>query len=134
MLTVTRAGAIVLPAMPGWYHRPRRLDDVINFVVGTDLRSARRRPGSDRTLGDQYRGRTASAGIDCDHAGRARRIPSRTGRGSVKRCRPPATPRCLDLARVVLLTGASAGIGAALARELARQKKARAIVLDGPAG
>jgi 4-hydroxy-3-polyprenylbenzoate decarboxylase len=34
MLTVTRAGAIVLPAMPGWYHRPRRLDDLINFVVG----------------------------------------------------------------------------------------------------
>jgi flavin prenyltransferase len=33
MLTVTRAGAVVLPAMPGWYHRPRRLDDVINFVV-----------------------------------------------------------------------------------------------------
>jgi uncharacterized protein len=30
---------------------------------------------------------------------------------------------------VVLLTGASAGIGAALARELARQKKARALVL-----
>ena len=34
MLAVTRAGAIVLPAMPGWYHRPRRLDDLINFVVG----------------------------------------------------------------------------------------------------
>ncbi len=33
MLTVTRAGAVVLPAMPGWYHRPRNLDDVINFVV-----------------------------------------------------------------------------------------------------
>jgi 4-hydroxy-3-polyprenylbenzoate decarboxylase len=33
MLTVTRAGAIVMPAMPGWYHRPRRLDDLINFVV-----------------------------------------------------------------------------------------------------
>jgi flavin prenyltransferase len=33
MLTATRAGAIVLPAMPGWYHRPRRLDDIINFVV-----------------------------------------------------------------------------------------------------
>jgi short-subunit dehydrogenase len=31
--------------------------------------------------------------------------------------------------RVVLLTGASAGFGAALARELARQKKARAIVV-----
>ena len=33
MLNVTRAGAVVLPAMPGWYHRPRRLDDLINFVV-----------------------------------------------------------------------------------------------------
>ena len=33
MLTVTRAGAVVLPAMPGWYHRPRRFDDMINFVV-----------------------------------------------------------------------------------------------------
>jgi flavin prenyltransferase len=33
MVTATHAGAIVLPAMPGWYHRPRRLDDIINFVV-----------------------------------------------------------------------------------------------------
>jgi 4-hydroxy-3-polyprenylbenzoate decarboxylase len=34
MLKVTQAGAVVLPAMPGWYHRPRRLDDLIDFVVG----------------------------------------------------------------------------------------------------
>jgi 4-hydroxy-3-polyprenylbenzoate decarboxylase len=34
MAQCVRAGAIVLPAMPGWYHRPRTLDDVINFVVG----------------------------------------------------------------------------------------------------
>ena len=33
MLSVTRAGAVVLPAMPGWYHRPRTLDDLIQFVV-----------------------------------------------------------------------------------------------------
>jgi 4-hydroxy-3-polyprenylbenzoate decarboxylase len=33
MLAATRAGAIVLPAMPGWYHRPRSLDDLIAFVV-----------------------------------------------------------------------------------------------------
>jgi 4-hydroxy-3-polyprenylbenzoate decarboxylase len=33
MATVTRAGAIVLPAMPGWYHRPTSLDDLIDFVV-----------------------------------------------------------------------------------------------------
>jgi 4-hydroxy-3-polyprenylbenzoate decarboxylase len=34
MAAVTRAGAIVLPAMPGWYHRPSGLDDLIDFVVG----------------------------------------------------------------------------------------------------
>jgi 4-hydroxy-3-polyprenylbenzoate decarboxylase len=34
MLAVTRAGAVVLPAMPGWYHRPRSLDDLVQFVVG----------------------------------------------------------------------------------------------------
>jgi len=34
MLKVTRAGAVVLPAMPGWYHRPRRLDDLVDFIVG----------------------------------------------------------------------------------------------------
>jgi 4-hydroxy-3-polyprenylbenzoate decarboxylase len=33
MVSVTRAGAIVLPAMPGWYHRPQSLDDLIGFVV-----------------------------------------------------------------------------------------------------
>jgi 4-hydroxy-3-polyprenylbenzoate decarboxylase len=33
MLGVTRAGAVVLPAMPGWYHRPRTLDDLVGFVV-----------------------------------------------------------------------------------------------------
>ena len=33
MTAVTRAGAIVLPAMPGWYHQPRSLDDLIDFVV-----------------------------------------------------------------------------------------------------
>jgi 4-hydroxy-3-polyprenylbenzoate decarboxylase len=34
MVAVTRAGAVVLPAMPGWYHRPRSLDDLVDFVVG----------------------------------------------------------------------------------------------------
>lgn len=33
MLRITRAGGIVLPAMPGWYHRPRSLDDLVRFVV-----------------------------------------------------------------------------------------------------
>jgi flavin prenyltransferase len=34
MVRVTQAGAVVLPAMPGWYHRPRRLEDLVDFVVG----------------------------------------------------------------------------------------------------
>ncbi|MGA7498814.1 MAG: flavin prenyltransferase UbiX [Isosphaeraceae bacterium] len=34
MVQVSRAGAVVLPAMPGWYHRPRRLDDLVDFIVG----------------------------------------------------------------------------------------------------
>ena len=34
MTQCVRAGAIVLPAMPDWYHRPRSLDDLVNFVVG----------------------------------------------------------------------------------------------------
>lgn len=33
MAAVTRAGAVVLPASPGWYHRPTSLDDLIRFVV-----------------------------------------------------------------------------------------------------
>lgn len=33
MVRVTRAGAVVLPAMPGWYQHPRRLSDLIDFVV-----------------------------------------------------------------------------------------------------
>jgi 4-hydroxy-3-polyprenylbenzoate decarboxylase len=34
MVKLTQAGAIVLPAMPGWYHRPANLSDLIDFVVG----------------------------------------------------------------------------------------------------
>jgi len=34
MLAVSRAGAVVLPAMPGWYHHPKTLDDLIDFIVG----------------------------------------------------------------------------------------------------
>ena len=33
MAAVTRAGAVVLPAAPGWYHKPKSLDDLVRFVV-----------------------------------------------------------------------------------------------------
>lgn len=37
MLTITRAGAVVLPASPGFYHRPTSVDDLVNFVVARVL-------------------------------------------------------------------------------------------------
>ena len=37
MLRVTRAGAVVLPAAPGFYHRPTRIDDLVDFVVARVL-------------------------------------------------------------------------------------------------
>lgn len=37
MLRVAQAGAIVLPAMPGFYDRPKTLDDLVNHVVGKVL-------------------------------------------------------------------------------------------------
>jgi flavin prenyltransferase len=33
MLRVTRAGAVVMPAAPGFYHRPREIADLVDFVV-----------------------------------------------------------------------------------------------------
>jgi 4-hydroxy-3-polyprenylbenzoate decarboxylase len=33
MLRLTRAGATILPAAPGFYHRPRSIDDLVDFIV-----------------------------------------------------------------------------------------------------
>ncbi|MEP6492341.1 MAG: flavin prenyltransferase UbiX [bacterium] len=37
MLRVTRAGALVMPAAPGFYHRPRSIDDLVDFMVARVL-------------------------------------------------------------------------------------------------
>jgi 4-hydroxy-3-polyprenylbenzoate decarboxylase len=37
MLRVTRAGAIVMPAAPGFYHKPKRIDDLVDFIVARML-------------------------------------------------------------------------------------------------
>ncbi len=37
MLRVTRAGAIVMPPVPAFYHRPDTIDDIVNQTVGRAL-------------------------------------------------------------------------------------------------
>ncbi|MBX3440085.1 MAG: UbiX family flavin prenyltransferase [Planctomycetaceae bacterium] len=34
MHRLSAAGAVILPAMPGFYHRPQSIDDLVDFVVG----------------------------------------------------------------------------------------------------
>ncbi len=37
MAKLRRAGAVVLPAMPAFYHKPEKIEDLVNFVVGKIL-------------------------------------------------------------------------------------------------
>jgi len=37
MVAAARAGAVVLPAMPAFYHRPKTIDDLVNQVAGKAL-------------------------------------------------------------------------------------------------
>ena len=37
MLRLTRAGAVVMPASPGFYHRPKEISDLVDFVVARML-------------------------------------------------------------------------------------------------
>jgi 4-hydroxy-3-polyprenylbenzoate decarboxylase len=37
MLRVTRAGALVMPAAPGFYHTPKSIDDLVDFIVARVL-------------------------------------------------------------------------------------------------
>ncbi len=37
MVAVTEAGAVVMPAMPGFYHRPQSVQDMVDFVAARAL-------------------------------------------------------------------------------------------------
>ena len=37
MLRLARAGVVILPPSPGFYHRPQRVDDLVDFVVARIL-------------------------------------------------------------------------------------------------
>jgi len=52
MLRVTRAGAVVMPAAPGFYHRPTRIDDLIDFIVARVLDHL----GVSHTIGQRWGG------------------------------------------------------------------------------
>jgi len=37
LLLLAEAGAIILPAMPAFYTKPKSIDDMVNFIVGRIL-------------------------------------------------------------------------------------------------
>jgi len=37
MLSAKQSGATILPAMPGFYHKPESIDDLVDFIVGKIL-------------------------------------------------------------------------------------------------
>jgi 4-hydroxy-3-polyprenylbenzoate decarboxylase len=37
MAKLSRMGVTILPAMPGFYHEPKTVDDIVNFIVGKIL-------------------------------------------------------------------------------------------------
>lgn len=52
MLRVTRAGAIVMPASPGFYHRPTTIEEMVDFVVARVLDHL----GVEHALGQRWDG------------------------------------------------------------------------------
>lgn len=60
MLRLTHAGATILPASPGFYHRPERLEDIIDFVAGRILQHL----GIELAVGPRWRSGEIAPGTD----------------------------------------------------------------------
>jgi flavin prenyltransferase len=63
MLRVTQAGAVVLPASPGFYHRPERIDQLVDFVVARVLSQL----GLDHDLGPRWLSGEGKTGAEDAH-------------------------------------------------------------------
>ena len=55
MLRLTRAGAVVLPAAPAFYHRPEQISDMVDFIVARVLDQL----GVPHSLGKRWDGKKA---------------------------------------------------------------------------
>ena len=55
MLRLTRAGAVVLPAAPAFYHSPEKISDMVDFIVARVLDQL----GVQHRLGKRWDGKTA---------------------------------------------------------------------------
>ena len=56
MLRLTRAGAVIMPAAPGFYHRPKQVADLVDFVVARMLDQL----GVEQTLVKRWEGDAVS--------------------------------------------------------------------------
>lgn len=57
LLRMARLGAVVLPAMPGFYHHPKSVDELVDHVVGKLLD----RLGVEHALGARWKGELGPA-------------------------------------------------------------------------
>lgn len=62
LLRVTRAGAVVLPAAPGFYHRPSTVGELVDFVVARVLDHL----GVEHAVGRRWGGEPAGAAEGAD--------------------------------------------------------------------
>jgi len=71
MLRLSRLGAVILPAMPGFYHRPHEIEDLVNHVVGKILD----RLGVSNGVGARWEGMSRPAEDDGVEVPREERSP-----------------------------------------------------------